>query len=209
MAVASMVSRSSFRFGVLCEDETDFLTLRELISRIALMYGAKPGEFGFGRRCGGGCGNLRRKAEIWANELVDEGCEGIIIVHDLDRNRVGNRLNDEVELRRRLERLAMPSTAASHICIPIEEIEAWFFSCALVMREISGKEGQSHPAPHNIERPKERLMTLSRGANKKPRFSTNDNPKYARILDLDACSRVCPSFRELRDFVRRYAGAGI
>lgn len=197
-----MASQSSIRFGVLCEDKTDFETLRELISRIARVAGAKPGDFGFGRRYGNGCGNLRRKARVWAQELVDEGCEAIILVHDLDR--VRNKLNDEDELRQMLERIPMPAAASTHLCIPVEELEAWFFSCPTVMRKLSGEDGHTHPSPHNIAGPKEQLMRLSRGKNKKPRFSTNDNPDYAKILNLEACAGACRSFRELRDFVRRY-----
>jgi hypothetical protein len=197
-----MVSRSSIRFGVLCEDETDFETLKELVSRIAREGEAKPGDFGFKGRYGGGCGKLRKKAKVWAEELADKGCEAIILVHDLDR--VRNRLNDEAELREILERIPMPAAMDNHLCIPIEELEAWFFSCPIVMREISGEEGHAHPSPHNIAGPKEQLMRLSRGKNKKSRFSTNDNPKYAKILDLDTCARLCPSFRGLRDFVRYY-----
>jgi hypothetical protein len=138
---------------------------------------------------------------------VDSGYDVIILVHDLDRSRVTNQLNDVAKLRKDLEAILAPTeTYSSHICIPVEEFEAWFFSCAQVMRAIGGKEGLTHPNPHSIERPKERLIALSRGAHRKPRFSTNDNAKYAEMLDLAACARHCPSFRDFRSFVMRHTG---
>ena len=153
-------------------------------------------------------GNLRRKAAIWARELVDSGYNLIVLVHDLDRSRVTNQLNDEDGLRRDLSAIAMPAAARdTHICIPVEEFEAWFFACPNVMHFITGKDAQNHPTPHSIERPKERLRALSQGPNRKSRISTNSNPKLAEQLDLDACARVCPAFRDLRDFVCRYTAS--
>jgi hypothetical protein len=203
-----MHSRNSTRFGILCEDGTDAKALGILIRRIASAAGATQGEVGLRSRHGEGCGNLRKKAAIWAKDLADSGCDAIVLVHDLDRSHVTNQLNDEAKLRKELDAILVPTEAySSHICIPIEEFEAWFFSCSRVMRAISGKDGQTHANPHSIERPKEKLIGLSRGANRKPRFSTNDNAKYAEMLDLDACARLCPSFRDLRHFVMRHTGA--
>lgn len=132
----------------------------------------------------------------------------IVLIHDLDRSRVTNRLNDEEALRRELGAIAMPTGALdTHLCIPVEEFEAWFFACPNVMRLVTGKDDQIHASPHNIPKPKERLRKLSQGANHKPRISTNANPRLAELLDLDACARVCPAFRDLREFVCRYTAS--
>ena len=44
-------------------------------------------------------------------------------------------------------------------------------------------------------------LGVSREAFRKPRYSPNDNARWATFLDLDACTRRCPAFRELRTFV--------
>lgn len=187
------------RFGLICEDKTDAEALEVLVRRIA------SGSVGLRSRSGEGCGNLRKKAGIWARDLVETGYDVIIVVHDLDRNRTTNQLNDPDVLRGQLEAIEMPHSAFGvHICIPIEELEAWFFACPIVMKKVSGKDNQTHSNPQAIPRPKERLQQLSRGANRKPRYSTNDNVVLASMLDLDACARSCPSFRDFRDFVRQH-----
>ena len=61
--------------------------------------------------------------------------------------------------------------------------------------------GADHPSPHLIPRPKERLISLSRGANQRPRYSTNDNAALAEKLNLELCAKRCPSFKTMRDFV--------
>lgn len=60
----------------------------------------------------------------------------------------------------------------------------------------------SDPSPHRIRRPKEKLIELSRGANKKPRHSENDNYKLAEELELEECARRCPEFDSFAKFLR-------
>jgi hypothetical protein len=55
--------------------------------------------------------------------MAQAGCNAFIIVHDLDRNPENNSLNDESELRRKLES-SSSVVNNKYICIPIEEMEA-------------------------------------------------------------------------------------
>ncbi len=70
-------------------------------------------------------------------------------------------------------------------------------------RDQGGRPGQreAHDSPEALRQPKEALMRLSKGANKKPRYSTNDNGKLAEKLDLTLCAQRCVSFRRLKEFV--------
>lgn len=197
-----MASIHKLRIGVLAEDSTDADTLAVLIRRIAAAHGAAPGAIGLRARCGGGCAQLRNKAKVWMKQLVElDECRALILLHDLDRNPQNNQLRDEHELYRLLAAIPAPPGVASHICIPIEELEAWFFASERVLSEICRAPKPAHPSPHTIPRPKERLLELSKGANRKPRHSTNDNPRYAELLELDACARRCPAFHALSEFV--------
>ena len=97
--------------------------------------------------------------------------------------------------------IAVPSGLTSLICIPVEELEAWFWSDPAIVEEIGRGKGKAHPSPHLIAKPKEALIRLSMAGDKKPRYSTNDNPRLAEKLALDVCAGRCRAFRELRDLV--------
>ncbi|WP_199694087.1 hypothetical protein [Sorangium cellulosum] len=91
------------------------------------------------------------------------------------------------------------------ICIPIEEIEAWFWSDQAVLDDIGKGCGKASASPYNIIKPKEALRNLSVRAHRKAIYSTNDNPRLARMLDIDICAKRCESFRALRLFVTKHA----
>lgn len=187
---------SARRFGILAEDETDADALAILVRRLAggTQIGIKKQSFG-------GCARLRLKAAPTLGRMQQEGCTAAILVHDLDRNPENGALNDERELRRALESLDVPSGLARLICIPVEELEAWFWSDAGVL-SLVGPGARAHPSPHLIQRPKEKLIALSRGAGGKARYGTFQNRLLAEKLDLAVCAARCPAFRQLGDFVR-------
>jgi hypothetical protein len=186
---------SAIRLGILAEDETDGDALAVLVRRIAghTAIGLKKQSFG-------GCARLRAKAAATLKRMVDEGCAAAVLVHDLDRDPNNGELNDEATLRRQLETIARPAALACLVCIPVEELEAWFWSDPGVLSTI-GPGAKAHPSPHLIRRPKEKLIALSRGDRKKARYTTLHNKVLAERLDLDLCAARCPAFRQLRDFV--------
>jgi Domain of unknown function (DUF4276) len=89
-----------------------------------------------------------------------------------------------------------------HICIPVEELEAWFWSDPDVVRYVGQGKGEAKVNPHLIIKPKEELIKLSLGANKRPRYSTNMNVELAEILNLELCATRCPSFKNLLNFLK-------
>lgn len=198
-AVLSMAERL---IGVIAESESDCKTITTLIRRLAEQNGRTRNALGFRRRAANGCSRLRHRAERWMAELADEGCTAAVLVHDLDRNPLSGALNDEAERRRELSALRCPRILRQLICIPVEEIEAWFFASPTVMMQIAGAQGKAHASPHLIAQPKERLKRLSMDARRRPRYSPNDNPRLVEELELDECARRCPAFRDLREFVR-------
>lgn len=188
--------------GVIAESDIDCSTVATLIRRLAAERGRAPGTLGVRKRAANGCSKLRRRAQRWMAELADEGCSAAVLVHDLDRNPCTHALNNEAELRRELSALRCPRELRRLVCIPVEEIEAWFFASPRVMAQIAGTQAKINSSPHLIAGPKELLKQLSRGANRKPRYSPNDNPRLAEELELDECARRCPAFRELQTFVQ-------
>jgi hypothetical protein len=189
---------SKLSIGVLAEDATDCAALATLICRIAPRI-----SIGIEKYAGKGCSHLRRKAEAHLRDAVRRGCSAAVVLHDLDRNPSNSELNDERALQQRLEAIPAPAGLQRLVCIPVEELEAWFWADPVVVKEVGRGRGEANPSPHSIKRPKEELARLSIGANRKPRYSTNDNAKLAEKLDLALCARRCSSFRALNDFIER------
>jgi hypothetical protein len=190
----------TLRIGLIAEDRTDCETVTVLIRRVAEV------QIGIDQYPADGCGTLRRKAARWLGLMAGDGCEAAVVVHDLDRDPHNNELNDVGALRRRLAEIAVPTGLRRLICIPIEELEAWFWSDPVLIERVGRGRGKAIASPHSIQRPKERLQRLSAEANGKPRYNTNHNVELARSLDLERCALLCPSFRELREFVRGLVG---
>lgn len=193
--------------GVLAEDDNDCEVIRVLIRRIFEARGVKSGAWSLQKRAGKGCSKLKRKSERWLVELAGAGCTAAIIVHDLDRNPLNGSLNDEAVLARELTTIPVPRGLVRIICIPVEEIEAWFFSSEKVLEGACGKPQKAYPSPHLIAKPKETLIRMSRDANKKPRYSENENHRLAEVLELSECKKKCRAFAELYDFVNKLAPA--
>lgn len=179
--------------GIIGEDETDCDTLAELVRRIA--------GHGMGIRIAyptsGGCEKMRRKAHAYTQRLIRSGCKAILLVHDCDRH-------EENALRSRLEAIGSSFDVRFYVCIPVEELEAWFWADQKTLDRIGGPGiARAALSPHAIASPKEKLRTLSRRAHHKAAYSTNQNATLAKDLDLDVCAARCPSFRDLRHFVQR------
>jgi hypothetical protein len=186
------------RFGVITEDQTDGDVVRVVIRRLA--GDQTPVKV----RSQKGCSKIKAKAaRIIVDLVATNDVSDIIVVQDLDRNPTTKQLNDEGQLRQLLSDSCQVRSAAIRrlICIPVEELEAWFWSDEEVVKTVGRGKGDAHPEPHRIMSPKEKLQRLSYGENAKPRYTTQDNPDLARKLNLAICAKRCPSFKSLVDFV--------
>ena len=188
---------SNIKIALIAEDETDCAAVRKIVHRVL------GTEVATKKWASNGCSTLKKKLTAKLKVLSSEGCNIFIVVHDLDRNPQNASLNNEVVLRSKLEALSSEIKSLNkHICIPIEELEAWFWADPEIIKYLGGEKGNAHPNPHAIKSPKEKLIELSRDASRKPRYSTNDNDKLATMLNLDLCSKRCSSFRDLVKFLR-------
>jgi Domain of unknown function (DUF4276) len=188
-------SMSNINIGLITEDDTDWNAVREIIHRV-LDSNVTIKKW----TSGGSVPKTKLSREL--KVLFNKGCSVFIVVQDLDRSLNGS-LNDEETLRSELKPLfSVVNSFNNHICIPIEELEAWFWSDPNIIKDIGGGKGKAHPNPHQIKSPKEELRKLSIGKNGKPSYSTNRNAELAKKLDMDECSKRCPSFRKLVKFLR-------
>jgi hypothetical protein len=156
--------------AIIAEDDTDCNAIRKILHRL---LGTNVRTKTWASK---GCSTLRRKLPAKLKAMSGEGCNAFVILHDLDRNPQNNSLNDEAKLRRTLETAASQvKNIHKHICIPIEELEAWFWSDPEVVKYIGRGKGEAKANPHLVAQPKEQLIRLSIGDNRKPRYSTNMN----------------------------------
>jgi hypothetical protein len=187
---------SKLRIALIAEDETDCAAVREIVHRVL------GREISIERWASKGCSILERKLSAKLKLFAMNGCNAFIVVRDLDRNPQNNALNDEAKLRKKLEDSAsIVNSGRRLICIPVEELEAWFWSDPGVIQYIGKGKGEANKNPHLIEKPKEALIKLSQGENRKPRYSTNMNAELAERLNLELCADRCPSFRDLLNFL--------
>lgn len=193
------------RVGVMGEDRTDTDTLTVLVRRIVPGVGVDARAPAVGKA---GCAALRKRAPDFARELVAHGCSALVLVHDLDRDGNNGELKDEEELRRALARLIPAELGPRLICIPVEEMEAWFWACQTALDRVGKGFARASASPHLVKQPKEALVRLSARAHRKPVYSTNMNRAMAEVLDLDSCTARCPSFRGLREFLGRQFPTG-
>jgi len=181
------------RLGIIAEDDSDVSVMRELTLTLL-----RPGVVGFSRFVGDGCGKLRRKCGAWAKNLVQQGCNWIVVVHDLD-------VNDEIKLRSQLLQAIRPAGAkASVVLLPKREIEAWLLydarAIATAFRE------NKHPSlpgnPESLTDPKKFLCDLVWRKYRKEYLNTVHNSRIAAHVDITQLRRSL-SFAPHVDFTKQ------
>jgi len=182
--------------GIIAEDDSDFETIKILISRITKK------NLTFKKFTSGGCGKLRRKCRDYAVTLEVKGCNLLIIVHDLDRNK-------HVSLKAQLEQILRPSPIKEYlICIPVEEIEAWFLSDPATIKKIYSlsKPPTMKGLPETISSPKEELGRLVKVYSNKQKeyLNTKHNLIIAEQINMDLINQKCPSFQLLYNFIESH-----
>ena len=77
--------------GIIAENDIDVAVMKEIT-----LTSLKPHRVGFRKFVGHGGGKVQCKSKAWAENLVQQGCRWIALIHDLDTN-------DEAKLRAQLE----------------------------------------------------------------------------------------------------------
>lgn len=180
--------------GIIVEDTSDFESFKALIQRITNKNNIK-----FRKAVSNGCGKLRRKASSYAFNLYQKGCNMIIIAHDLDRN-------DYNTLMRDLEhKLSCSPANFNFVCIPIEEIEAWFLSDTDNLKSTFSLSSapKIKGNPETIASPKEKLEEIIKiySQNTKIYLNTKHNKILAENVSLNLLNQKCTSFKKLNDFI--------
>ncbi len=181
------------QIGIIAEEREDVDVVKILISKVI-----PENSFGTKSFVGHGCGKIKRKCESWADLLLLKGCDLLIVVHDLDREKKNNLKND-------LEsRISSADFKDKIVIIPTEELEAWLLSDPIALKRCFNlkKIPKIPNNPESIESPKEYLTRLIWKIAKKRFTNTIHNKKIARLIDLSALSK-CKSFQPLPSFLEK------
>ena len=182
------------RIGLIVEDISDYESIRILIKRIT-----NKDKLKFKKSIAHGCGKIKRKASGWAVDLHRRGCNMLILVHDLDRNIL-------LKLREDLENeLSSSPLEYNFVCIPIEEIEAWFLSDPEGIKTTFSlkRKPKVKGYPETISSPKEKLEDYVYSCSEKSKryINTKHNSLLSEKLSLTKMKSKCPSFNALHVFV--------
>ncbi|MCH7826355.1 MAG: DUF4276 family protein [Bacteroidetes bacterium] len=180
--------------GLIVEDASDYESFKILIKRITNNNNLK-----FKKAIANGCGKIKRKAMSYAIDLHKRGCNMLILVHDLDRN-------DLLKLRVSLEDILAPSPLKyNFVCIPIEEIEAWFLSDPEGIKTLFSlkRKPKIKGNPEAISSPKEKLQDYIYFLSDKSKIylNTKHNALLAEKLSLLMMRKKCRSFNKFYDFI--------
>jgi hypothetical protein len=185
---------SNALIGIIAEDESDVDCVKYFVRR---MHAGK--RIGFKKFVGQGCGKINRKANAWAKMFKLQGCNAIILLHDLDRN-------DKKQLKDKIEAAFLPVAISKYlICIPVEELEAWLMSDEYAFNEVFDIRRNNYLPlhPETIPSPKERIGAIvSRCTNKRVDYiNTKHNAKLAEKIDIEKINTKCDSFKPFKKFV--------
>jgi hypothetical protein len=163
------------KIGIIAEDDSDVSVMRELT--LSLL---RTRRVGFRSFVGNGCGKLRRKCQAWAHNLVRQGCNWLVVVHDLDTY-------DERQLRDELTSAITPVRAkASVVLIPKREIEAWLLydAAAIAAAFNETRRLKLSGDPESLMDPKKYLYELIWKMYRKDYFNTIHNRLIAKHIDV-------------------------
>lgn len=180
--------------GLVVEDESDYESSKKIIQRITKNYDLK-----FKKAISNGCGKLRRKLFDYAVDLNNRGCDTLIVIHDLDRNNL-NELKNDLETK-----LKNSPLIRRFLCIPIEELEAWFLSDPDGIKKYFNlkRKPKIKGNPETIISPKEKLGEIIYHCSEKNLhyLNTKHNQLLSGVLSLELVFQKCSSFRLLYAFL--------
>lgn len=178
--------------GVIAEDNSDVDVIRIILSK----YIAQN-KYTLRKFTGSGCGKLKSKCTSWIKNLFLSGCNFVVVIHDLDRNK-------ETELRSTISaKIPKNYTKKSVLIIPVEELESWLLTDTQAIKEVFNlkKKPKEPNNPQAVKSPKEHIQKTVWNASRKAYINTIHNSKIVDRISIEKLKK-CSSYAELDVFVR-------
>jgi Domain of unknown function (DUF4276) len=180
------------RIGLIAEDASDVVVVKILAKKITSK------ALSISHFVGKGCGPIARKAGAWCKVFDQKGCDQVLVMHDLDRNKVD-------ELKKKLtQALEKAPQGKKSVVIPVEELEAWLLcdEAAIATALKLKKNPKAIHHPEQVKSPKEHLAreVLKASKNACTYVNTVHNHLIADALDIRKVRKKCPSFGEFEEF---------
>ena len=181
----------SKKIGVIAEDNSDVEVVIEILAKYLVRN-----TFSVKKFVGNGCGKLKQKCDSWAHLLFKSGCEHVLLLHDLDRNK-------EAALRKSLEMKLPPKDYPNTlIVIPIEELEAWLLSDGGAIQKAFSlsKTPKRIDDCESVASPKEYLAKMVWLSDRKRYVNTIHNKKISENTSLENLRR-CSSYSGIDNYL--------
>lgn len=193
--MANLKPFKAIQIGVIAEDKSDVEVIKVLIKKYT-----DASKFSVKNFVGNGCGRLKNKCKVWAEALIDRGCEYILVIHDLDREKE-NKL--KTLLQSKLPEKNFPKLL---IVIPKEELEAWLLGDPEAIKSVfSLKElPKNYLNPETVPSPKEEIGKIVWAIAKKRYLNTVHNVKIAQLATIEnllKCGSYSPLDALLKDTI--------
>lgn len=182
--------------GLIVEDETDFDSLSLIIPKISGKH-----KLSFQKKVADGKGKFKSKLSAWADLLGSRGCHAVIAIIDADTLNAGEISKIKSEYTNILNGAQLNKKI---LVVSVFELETWLlYDTNAIARAFDIKKKIKRiPNPEALINSKEKLRDLieSNTKEKKYFYSTNDNKKIAKLLDVSTLNS-CGSFQSLKQFI--------
>lgn len=184
---------SKSMIGIISEDDSDFVPLSCLIRRVSTNQ-----KLSFKKKLGRGGGNIIKKCGKWSIELKSYGCSKLIIAYDSDEHSPSE-IYGKVKCA-----LGECPISKYIICVPVQEIEAWFLSDLENLNSIFrfNTKPKLKGDLENINSPKEKLEEIVYKNANKLYLNTAHNGVIAENINVQKIRGKCPSFEPLYSFIK-------
>ncbi|HVC09363.1 MAG TPA: DUF4276 family protein [Elusimicrobiota bacterium] len=179
--------------GIIAEDKSDADVVSAVIQKL------RPRKkWRFHIVAGGGCGRIKSKCLMWAQELYNKGCSHLVLVRDSDGG-------DPEAFRSGLEQKLISTAFSSRIIvIPVRTIEAWLLADELAIQKLFElrKMPNSIAHPENELDPKGKLEEIVHHFSGGARIyvTTIHNAQLAKIARIKRLQR-CKSYLPLESYI--------
>ena len=172
------------RIGFVVEEPSDEKIISEIVRRLGVQPDMRVVR-----------GKNDRKIRVFAEMLLEGGCEKVVVVKDGDCLELEDVEEERNKIRSRL------GLQGVEVCVVVDEIEAWLLADEKAISNYVGSSLQEFGDPERIKKPSEELNRIFRGVGRSYLKGGEDPREVAKRLDLERLAERCRCFAEFKRLV--------